>query len=68
MRSLDLRTAVAIHDFEEDLAKRDYAWFLRWRVLSNTEAGWQSFRKGYAAGGEIGRRRYGRRALQLNEG
>lgn len=43
----------------------DYIWLLQSGILAltapdaDTDAVWRSFRSGYRAGGEIGRRRYG---------
>ncbi|MEK6373623.1 MAG: hypothetical protein AABO58_13105 [Acidobacteriota bacterium] len=47
---------------EDDLAARDYAWFLGRGLLTHTDDGCLAFRDGYRAGGEIGRRRYAARA------
>jgi hypothetical protein len=61
----------ALADWEEldenRSAARDYAWMLSLNLVRGTERAWHSFQSGYAAGGEIGRRRYGRSAgLPLN--
>lgn len=45
---------------EDRLAARDYAWMLSLNVVRGTEGVWRSFRDGYAAGGQVGRRRYAR--------
>jgi hypothetical protein len=53
---------VAWENLDEDRSvARDYAWMLSLDLVRGTESTWRSFRDGYAAGGEIGRSRYGRR-------
>jgi hypothetical protein len=47
---------------EDRSAARDYAWMLSLNLVRGTERAWRSFQSGYVAGGEIGRRRYGRGA------
>lgn len=48
-------------DTDEDRsAACDYAWMLSLNIVRGTERAWQSFQRGYVAGGEIGRRRYAR--------
>ena len=48
-------------DADEDrCAAYDYAWMVSLNVIASADRCWRSFRAGYGAGGEIGRRRYGR--------
>lgn len=47
------------HDADEDrCAAYDYAWMVSLNVIGSTDRCWLSFRAGYGAGGEIGKRRY----------
>jgi hypothetical protein len=43
---------------EEHCAVHDYAWMVASNVIGSTDRSWRSFRAGYGAGGEIGKRRY----------
>lgn len=65
MGAIYARDAITVEDSEEDLwAALDYAWLLRCKILTHTDAASRSFRAGYRVGGEIGRRRYARRNAQ----
>jgi hypothetical protein len=47
------------HDADEDrCAAYDYAWMVSVNAVGSTDRSWRSFRAGYGAGGEIGKRRY----------
>jgi hypothetical protein len=50
-----------IEDSETRLwAEQDYRWAVRVRLFEPSEQAWKDFGLGYKAGGEVGRRRFGR--------